>query len=136
MVSAWWASGPAGRLVAQAPEIGREVRWKLRGLIEGVGAVQEATKEVEELASGGEEGAQEVVLEQGGLITSVVGSVAGAGTSIVIALILATFLLASWDFFLLRVVEEAPRFRDKKRAMAIVRDLEHGRSRAIWAPSR
>jgi predicted PurR-regulated permease PerM len=133
LASAWWASGPAGRLVAQAPEIGQEVRWKLRDLIEGVDAVQEATKEVEDLASGGDEATQQVVLEQGGLITNVVGSLAGAGTSIVIALILATFLLASWDFFLLRVVEEAPRFRDKKRAMAIARDLERQISRYLGA---
>jgi predicted PurR-regulated permease PerM len=130
--AAWWGAGPAGRLVEQAPEIGREVRWKLRGIIESVGQVQEATKEVETLAGGSGE-AQGVVIEQGGLLTSMVGSVAGAGTSIVIALILATFLLASWDFFLLRMVEEAPRFRDKKRAMAIVRDLERQISRYLGA---
>lgn len=130
--AAWWAAGPVGRLLEQAPEIGREVRWKLRGIIESVGAVQEATKEVETLTGGGTE-AQGVVIEQGGLLTTVVGSLAGAGTSVVIALILAAFLLATWDFFLLRVVEEAPRFRDKKRAMAIARDLERQISRYLGA---
>jgi predicted PurR-regulated permease PerM len=62
-----------------------------------------------------------------------VGGLAGAGTSIVIALILAMFLLASWDFFVRRIVEEAPRLTDKKRAMTIVRDLEHQISRYLAA---
>jgi hypothetical protein len=43
------------------------------------------------------------------------------------------FLLASWDFFLRRIVDEAPRFGDKKRAMAIARDLEHQISRYLAA---
>jgi predicted PurR-regulated permease PerM len=132
LVTAWWAAGPVGRLLEQAPEIGQEVRWKLRGIIESVGAVQEATAEVETIAGGGEE-AQEVVLQQGGLLTTVVGSLAGAGTSIVIALILASFLLSTWDFFLLRVVEEAPRFRDKKRAIEIARNMERQISRYLGA---
>jgi predicted PurR-regulated permease PerM len=132
--AAWWVSGPAQRLLARAPEIGRDVRWKLRGLIESLGAVQEATQEVEELAKGGGDApAQEVVIDQGGLLTDVAGSVAGAGTSIVVALILAMFLLASWDFFISRIVEEAPRFRDKKRAMVIVRDLERQISQYLAA---
>jgi predicted PurR-regulated permease PerM len=130
--AAWWAAGPVARLVAEAPEIGQEVRWKLRGIIDSVVAVQEATEEVETLAGGGD-GAQEVVIQQGGLLTTVVGSLAGAGTSIVIALILASFLLATWDFFLLRVVEEAPRFRDKKRAIEIARNMERQISRYLGA---
>lgn len=131
----WWAAGPARRLLARAPEIGQEVRWKLRGLIESVSEMQEATEEVESIAEGaGAQGqVQQVVIDQGGLLTDVAGSVAGAGTSIVVALILAMFLLASWDFFLRRIVEEAPRFRDKKRAMAIARDLEHQISRYLAA---
>jgi predicted PurR-regulated permease PerM len=130
--AAWWAAGPVANLVADAPEIGQEVRWKLRGIIDSVVAVQEATEEVETLAGGGD-GAQEVVIQQGGLLTTVVGSLAGAGTSIVIALILASFLLATWDFFLLRVVEEAPRFRDKKRAIEIARNMERQISRYLGA---
>lgn len=130
----WAAAGPARRLVERAPEIGREVRWKLRGLIDSLGEMQEATEEVGELAAGpGGDRAQEVVLEQGGLLTDVVGSVAGVGTSLVAALILAMFLLASWDFFVRRIVEEAPRLGDKKRAMAIVRDLELQISRYLAA---
>jgi predicted PurR-regulated permease PerM len=131
--AAWWAAGPVANLVADAPEIGQEVRWKLRGIIDSVVAVQEATEQVETLAGGGSDGAQEVVVQQGGLLTTVVGSLAGAGTSIVIALILASFLLATWDFFLLRVVEEAPRFRDKKRAIEIARNMERQISRYLGA---
>ena len=131
--AAWWAAGPAGRLVERAPEIGRDVRWKLRGLIESLGAVQKATKEVEELASGGQDAAEQVVIGQGGLVSDLAGGLAGAGTSIVVALILAVFLLGTWDVFLRRVVEEAPRFRDKKRAMAIARDLERQISRYLGA---
>lgn len=135
-LAALWAAGPARRLVEQAPEIAAEVRWKLRDLFESLGRMREMSKEIEDLAEGGAGGGaevQQVVLEQGGLIATVAGSLAGAGTSIVAALILAMFLLASWDFFLRRVVEEAPRLTDKKRAMAIARDLEQQISRYLAA---
>lgn len=132
--AAWRAAGPAQRLLARAPEIGREVRWKLRGVFESLGEMQEATREVENLTGGeGARPVQEVVIDQGGLLTDVAGSLAGAGTSIVVALILAMFLLASWDFFVSRIVEEAPRLTDKKRAMVIVRDLEKQISRYLAA---
>lgn len=127
------AAGPAQRLVARAPEIGQEVRWRMRDLVASFARMREATKEVEELAGGAGSETQQVVVEQGGLITTVVGGLAGAGTTVVVALILAMFLLASWDFFLRRIVEEAPRLTDKKRAMGIVRDLERQISRYLGA---
>lgn len=131
----WWASGPASRLVQRAPQIGRELEWKLRDLIWSVSQVQQASEQVEEIArpEGGGDEAQEVVLEQGGLLTDVVGSLAGAGTSLVAALILAAFLLASGDFFHRRIVEAADKLTDKKRSMVIVRDVERQISRYLAA---
>lgn len=120
------ASGPVSRLVEQAPQIGAEVRWKLRDLLASMDRVQEASQQVEDLAGGGaaQDGAQKVVLAQGGLIGTVVGSLASAGTSLAVAFVLATFLLASGDFFQRRIVESAPRLTDKKRALTIVKDVE------------
>lgn len=129
------ASGPVGRLVERAPAIGEEVQWKLRHLLRSVDEVQDATEQVEQITSGGngQAGAQEVVVEQSALLTNVVGSLASAGTSVAVALVLAMFLLASGDFYQRRIVEASPRFSDKRRAMSIVRDVERQISRYLAA---
>lgn len=149
--SAYAASGPAGRLVQRAPEIGREVQVEMRDIFDRVSQMREATEQVEEMASGGNGGdnqdedgdgqtddeetdkPQEVVVQQKGLVEQMASSLATAGTSVVVALILAMFLLASGDFYYRRIVESVPRFHDKKRALMIVRDVEKQISRYLAA---
>ncbi|MGR3484801.1 MAG: AI-2E family transporter [Paracoccaceae bacterium] len=133
----WLASGPAGNLVERGPAIFAEVQFKMRDIIGTVTAVAEATEQVEEITQGPaaagdpEEGPQEVVIEQSGLLSDVVGSVASMGTTIVAAMILAMFLLASGDFFQRRIVEAAPRMQDKRAALQIVNDTERQISRYL-----
>ncbi|QQA43752.1 AI-2E family transporter [Pelagovum pacificum] len=128
----YFASGPVGRLVSRAPEIGQDLQFKLRHLLQSVDDVQEASEQVENMTTGGD-GVQQVVLEQGGLLSNVVGSLASAGTSLAVATVLAMFFLASGDFFQQRVVEVSRRLQDKKRALIIVRDVERQISRYLAA---
>lgn len=138
-VSVYVLSGPVGTLAARAPMIGQEVRWKMRDVLAQVSALQAMSDEVAGLASGnGADGAEtsertEVVVNEGGLIPRAIGSVASAGTSLIAALILTMFMLASGDFFHRRIVEASPRFTDKKRALTIVRDVERQISRYLAA---
>ncbi|KAA9010060.1 AI-2E family transporter [Histidinibacterium aquaticum] len=127
------ASGPATRLMERAPEMGQEVQFKLRHILRSVDEMQDATEQVQEIADGGSEGAQEVVIEQGGLLTDVMGSLASAGTSLAVAIVLAMFLLASGEFFPRRIVEASPRLEDKERSLTIVRGVERQISRYLAA---
>lgn len=150
-VSVYMLSGPVGSLAQRAPAIGEEVRFKLRGVLEQVSALQEMSEEVSGIAEGedaaedeaappgaiapadAEDEPREVVVDQSGMIPQAVGSVASVGSSMVAALILTMFLLASGDFFHRRIVEASPRLTDKKRALLIVRDVERQISRYLAA---
>ncbi len=112
-------------LLDRAPEISRNVQWKLRGLISGVLALQEL--------AGAEEGAGTGGIDLAGLFAAAVGSLANVGSAMAAALVLATFLLASGDLFQRRIVEVSPRLTDKKRALGIVRAVERQVSRYLAA---
>ena len=67
----------------------------------------------------------------GGVVGYVLSSAASAGGAVAAALLLALFLLASGDFYHRRIVEAAPRLRDKKKALTIIRDVERQISRYL-----
>ncbi len=115
------------------PRISYELREKLRGLTESVAAVKDASKQVEELASGGEDAANTVVLQQPGLLTTAVGKMASFVTSLAAGLILALFLLSAGNLFYVKIVESFPRFADKKRALTVIYEIEKRMSRYIVA---
>lgn len=115
------------------PRISFELRNKLRGLIESVAAVQDASKQVEDLAKGGEDTVNTVVLQQPGLLTTAVSNLASFATSLVAGLILALFLLSSGNLFYVKIVESFPRFADKRRALTILYEIEKRMSHYIVA---
>jgi predicted PurR-regulated permease PerM len=117
----------------EIPRISFELREKLRGLTESMAAVQDASKQVEELATGGEDTVETVVLQQPGLLTTAVSSVASFATSLVAGLILALFLLSSGNLFYVKIVESFPRFSDKKRALTVIYEIERRMSHYIVA---
>ena len=131
-VGGYAMSGPVGTWVEDAPEMGRELQNKLRGIFASVEKMQEASQQVEEIAEGGEEQpVQRVSVEQPGLISSALSSAATAGTTIVVAMIMALFLLASGEMFYVKLVESFPRMSEKKRALKIVYGVERAISRYL-----
>ena len=125
------ASGPVSSLIDRVPEIGAELRWKLRDVLSSVEEVQRATEQVEDLTGGSSDDVTQVVMDQSGLLTNVVGSLASAGTSLAVALILTAFLLASGEFFPRKIVESSRRVEDKARALEIVQGVERQISRYL-----
>lgn len=115
------------------PRIMFELRQKLRGVTESVAAVQDASKQVEDLAKGGEDSVNTVVMQQPGLLTTAVSSVASFVTSLVAGLILALFLLSSGNLFYIKIVESFPRFSDKRRALTVIYEIEKRMSRYLVA---
>ncbi|MGR3758390.1 MAG: AI-2E family transporter [Tranquillimonas sp.] len=127
-------SGPVSTLMEQAPELGDRLRQKVSTLMVSVEQVKEASKQVEDIADGQPEpGVQKVVVSERTFLTRAVGSLLSAGTSLAVGLILAMFLLATFETFQLKMIMSLPRLSDKKRAFTIVRDIERQISRYLAA---
>ncbi|WP_372921325.1 AI-2E family transporter [Roseovarius sp.] len=125
--------GPVINWFDDIPRISFELRDKLRGVTESMAAVQDASKQVEDLAKGGEDSINTVVLQQPGLLTAAVSNLASFITSLVVGLILALFLLSTGNLFYIKIVESFPRFGDKKRALTVIYEIEKQMSRYIVA---
>ena len=144
-LAGYFLSGPIGTMVEDAPEIAQELREKFDGIMDRVSSIQEATEEVGNAAAdaaaqagaapaGEEESVVVVAEEQGpGMVGMAVSGLASASGSVFAALLLTLFLLASGDFYHRRIVEAAPRLRDKVKALTIIRDVERQISRYLGA---
>lgn len=117
----------------EIPRVSFELREKLRGITESVEAVQDASKQVEELAKGGDDTMNTVALQQPGLLTNLVSNLAGFITSLAAGLILALFLLSSGNLFYVKIVESFATFGDKKRALTAIYEIEKTMSRYLVA---
>lgn len=109
--------------MSDLPRLGREVRVKLDGLMDTLHAAQDATKEVEDLTSGGDT-TQTVAIEQPGLLSLAAGTLVSFLSLSAAGLVLAMFLLASGDLFYEKLVGALPTFSDKRRAVKTMRDIE------------
>lgn len=105
-----------------APQIARELQFKLSGVTKAIDAVQDASSHVEGMTATA--ASETVIVQQPGLLNTAVTVVASTATSIGVALILAFFLLASGDLFYVKLVQAFPTMREKKRALATVYGIE------------
>ncbi|MGI3170358.1 AI-2E family transporter [Pseudooceanicola sp. C21-150M6] len=131
-------SGPASTLMDSMPAIQREAEAKLGHLADKVRQVQEAEKNIQDMASGEREAATDsevttILVDDPSMLETAVASAAGTGTALIIALLLAMFLLASGDMFQHKLVQSFDRFGDKKKALRISHDIERQISRYLGA---
>lgn len=127
-----FSAGTVNGWVADAPEIGAALKEKLSGISDTLDEVKDASKEVEEMAEGdSSEPIQEVVIKQPSLLDSAVSTVTSLATTVAVALILATFLLASGDMFYIKLVQSFRSMTGKKRALTAVYDIERKVSRYL-----
>jgi len=125
---AYALSGPVSTMLAGLPGMGNDLRFKMDGLLDTLQAAQDASEQVEEMASGGGQ-PQKVAIEQPGLLSLAAGTVASLASLTAAGLVLAMFLLASGDLFYQKLVAALPTFGDKRRAVKTVRDVERQISR-------
>lgn len=132
VLGAYILSYPLSQWLARAPEIGRELEWELYSLRSSLAAVEEASKQVDDLAGGASDAdVNEVVVREPGFLVSASTGVAGAAATIAIATLLAVFLLAAGDRIYERMVQVLPTFHDKRTAVEIVRAIERSISRYL-----
>ena len=121
-------SGPVSEILSNAPEMGNELRQKLRGLAASLEEAKDASEQVENIANGGD-AIPVVAVQQPGLLTFAASSLASFMGLTIVGLILAMFILASGNLFYVKLVEAFPTFSDKRRAIRTARDIEKQISR-------
>ena len=121
-------SGPVSEILSNAPEMGNELRQKLRGLAASLEEAKDASEQVESIAKGGDT-TPVVTVKQPGLLTFAASSLASFVGLTIVGLILAMFILASGNLFYVKLVETFPNFSDKRRAIQTARDIEKQISR-------
>lgn len=114
---------PARQWVARAPHSVAQLQERLRAIRQPVEAVTRTAEQVEK-ATSMNGNTPEVVIRGPSLTKRLFGttqSILGAALEIIILLY---FLLASGDLFMQKLVHVLPAFHDKKRAVAIAREIE------------
>lgn len=127
-------SAPAATWLQEAPQTFRRIEARVRVVKETVQDMSQATDQMEKLTSVGD--APRVVALQGPglgatLLTGTWNVAAAAG----IVLILTYFLLASGDLFLRKLIGVLPTFRDKKRVVAMSREIQDSVSAYLFTVS-
>ena len=122
-------SGPVQNYAENAPSIMRNVEVKLRGISDLVAQVSDASEQVEELTGNGDQ-EEPVKVDTGpGLLTQAAMTVPFVIGQLLLTLVMLFFLIASGDMFYEKIVAVNPTFRDKRRAIGIVYDIERKISR-------
>jgi predicted PurR-regulated permease PerM len=130
--AAYFAAGPISTWIDDLPAMGREIQFKLAGLTESVEKIRDASENVENMTEPKGPGApREVAVERPSILSSAASGAMTVVTTLVVALVLATFLLASGTLFHEKLVQSFSRFEDKKRALGVVKSVEQRISRYL-----
>jgi predicted PurR-regulated permease PerM len=123
-------SGPASSWIQRAPESFEKVEQKVRSVTSSAKPITKAAETVEHMANGANE-TPKVELKKPGILNSVWNQTKHFVVMILETFVLLYFFLAAGDILGLKVVQVLPRFRDKKKAVEIMRETEHGISRYL-----
>ncbi len=127
-------SAPIADWVDRLPTITWQVKDKLQDILQPVQEVQQATKEVDELAKKAGLGGQdvsEVTIQRPTLSAQLFESIQTLVMQLAIIAVLLFFLLASGDLFKERIVALFPGLGEKKRVLKIMKQIENDASSYI-----
>ncbi|KAF0676442.1 AI-2E family transporter [Profundibacterium mesophilum] len=136
---------PISRWVDDAPRISREFETKLRDLRGAAAGMMNAAEQVEKITSGestteatevgrpieGPKPPEKVVVKEPGAASTLVWATPQIVGQVLFTLTLLFFLLVSGDMFYEKLVHVIPKFKDKRRAIRIARDIERQLSRYL-----
>jgi len=122
----YYLAEPAAGWVQRAPESLGQVQRKLQSLRKPVEQVTRAAETVQEATDvgGGAKATTEVTIAGPSITKQIFGGTTSFLGSAAIVVFLTYFLLASGDLFLQKLIKVLPQFKDKKRAVAIAREIE------------
>ena len=122
---------PVRQWAEDAPEIGAQLEDRVRAIRASFGAdedgasIQDVVEKVGEAAApAGDEEVTEVVVKEPGALSAIAATAPAIAVQLILTLVLLFFILASGDMFYEKMVHVIPRFRDKRRAIRIAREIE------------
>jgi len=131
-IAGYLLSGPVTELMNDAPRIGADVRERLSEVRGPIDRLLRISRDIEDATNNvSASDAQQVVVQQPGIVSRAAGNLLSAGTTIAITLLLTTFLLASGTLFYEKIIQTVPTLTEKKRALRIVFDIEKEISRYL-----
>ncbi|WP_083484308.1 AI-2E family transporter [Loktanella sp. 3ANDIMAR09] len=119
-----FGAGTVSTWMSDFDDLARELQFKLGGVFRQLESVRQAGEDVAKMAAAGGEAAQEVVVQQPTMLDSAFDMAGTLGATLAVALVLATFLLASGDMFYIKLVQSFETMSGKKRALTMVYDIE------------
>jgi len=131
LISMFYA--PAEKFYEESPQHIKVVEYKLAPLVRVFKNMGEATAKVDEIANMGK---SDTVIETSekkpSIANRVLNTTSEVGLQIGLTTVLLFFLLASGDRMLEKVVEFMPTWRDKRRVVAIARDIQKSVSKYLF----
>ena len=124
IASVYFLSGPVSKWVGDAPQIRHQLELKVAELRGAMEAVEEATRELDEMTESSDPGARPVVMREQGYFSQAASGVPLAFAQMLLILVLMLFLLASGDLFFEKLVKTLPTMTDKKRGLRIAKEVE------------
>ena len=122
---------PVRQWAADAPEIGAQLEERVRDIRASFGAdedgasIQDVVEKVGEAAApAGDAEVTEVVVKEPSALSAIAATAPAIAVQLILTLVLLFFILASGDMFYEKMVHVIPRFRDKRRAIRIAREIE------------
>ncbi len=128
-------SVPLAEWLEKAPEMGAKLQSKVQPLRRYFVKIANTSDQVETLArttAENKKAPQEVELKKTSLLDTVFSGTSKTAFSLLVAIVLLYFSLASGDLFLTRLVHVLPTLSDKKKAVRIAREIEDNISRYLF----
>lgn len=129
--SARFLTEPITELMQTLPDVKDRLERQWLQYEPSVKAISEVSDQVSKITSDDDAETMTVVIDQPGLITSAASSVANGLTTLMLALLLALFTLASGDLLQQKLVTVMPVLSEKKKALRIIREVEGNVSRYL-----
>jgi predicted PurR-regulated permease PerM len=117
-------SAPASNWAQKLPEGIPKLQERLSFLSRPIGAVQKLVDQAQGLTLGVESKAVPVAVQGSGLLERLLSSTRSFASGLLETVLVLFFLLVSGDTFLRRLVEILPRFKDKRQAVDISKQIE------------
>tara|TARA_R110000751_G_scaffold8822_10_gene34140 strand:+ start:6931 stop:8115 length:1185 start_codon:yes stop_codon:yes gene_type:complete len=131
-IGAMTLATPLKEFLSDAPQIGAQLKEKLKSIRSPVDSINSMGEEVEKITSSGGDGkTNEVVVKGPGLIARAADDIMAITATTLLILVLSFFLLVSRDMFFKKAIRIFPKLSDKKKILALIMDVEHDVSRYL-----
>ena len=116
---------PAAEWLKEAPQSLRQLQYRIAEIREPISDVKAATDALDDLRNGSETPGNEVVLKTSALDEVLFVETSATLMAVFTTLVVLFFVLGWGDRLFRNIVSALPRFRDRREAVVLVKEVEH-----------